>query len=322
MLLNDGVTSAVIQRIEPLESARIWRDWFGSAEAKMRVIRNVPDTTKLTKSAVKKARIWCAARRGRPVTRAYGGHYFSPQQSLWFDALRKSLPADEPARMVCLAALVAAASDCAAAPGHTAQPFQPTRTAKQYLHSAWSRDVPGRVKSTLFDLGKKHALRQGTAIVGDAAEVVQTLRQGDLVFIDPPYSGVHYSRFYHVLETLAEGACGKVTGTGRYPCATRRPKSDFSIKSRSLQAIEELFLGISERGASAIVTFPAHECSNGLSGALVTKAAKKYFDVEKKVVSSKFSTLGGTSGESATGSERAARKHAKELILQLRPKSQ
>ena len=161
---------------------------------------------------------WCSAQgRNWVITRAYGGHYFSPEQAVWFDALRYTLPDDKQQRAVALAALIQATSECAAAPGHTAQPFQPTKGAKPFLKDAWQRDVPTRVKNALLLLSATCAKKTGFAAVRDANRAARTLKQGDLVFVDPPYSGVHYSRFYHVLETIANGKCGTVSGTDDIP---------------------------------------------------------------------------------------------------------
>jgi adenine-specific DNA methylase len=140
------------------------------------------------------------------------------------------------------------------------------------------------------------------------------------VFIDPPYSGVHYSRFYHVLETITRGKCGPVSGTGRYPDASERPRSRYSVKTESADALEKLLKKVSEKQASAIITFPSHECSNGLSGTEAKRIAKQYFFVKTKTVHSKFSTLGGNRKTEGNGNGRAARQHARELILILSPK--
>ncbi len=48
--------------------------------------------------------------------------------------------------------------------------------------------------------GPMHAKTKGETIVGDALQIAKTLNRSDLVFVDPPYSAVQYSRFYHVLE--------------------------------------------------------------------------------------------------------------------------
>ncbi|QKZ13453.1 hypothetical protein HU175_12735 [Spirosoma sp. KUDC1026] len=80
---------------------------------------------------------------------------------------------------------------------------------------------------------------------------------------------MHYSRFYHVLESIARNEMVDVSGIGRYPAPEKRPKSEFSMKSKSGKALENIFSIIASRKASAIITFPANAASNGLSGAAV-----------------------------------------------------
>ncbi len=306
--------------VEAIDAQRLWKTWTSRA-LRLSASPTAPTCDKLTIAAVQKARKWCGDQQHLPITRAYGGHYFSPQQSISIDLLRAALPEAEPQRTVALAALIQAASQCVAAPGHTAQPFQPTETAMRYLQEAWERDVAARVQAGLSSLAEAFALREGTAKVGEANEAAEELRKGDVAFIDPPYSGVHYSRFYHVLETIAHGGCGDVSGVGRYPAEARRPKSRFSIKSQSHDALEYLLQTISSAGAKAIMTFPDHECSNGLSGEDVRDIAAEHFHVTERVVQSKFSTLGGSSSDAASGTtQRGGRRLAKELVLLLEPR--
>lgn len=307
------LAAAVIERCKPISAAHLWRNWRKRAE-RIRKRYSPPRTSKVTKPSVRIVRAWCA-KQDLPITRAYGGHYFGAEQSVWLDALRATLPESEPARTVALAALIQAASTCAASPGHTAQPFQPTKTAKRFLVEGWERDALQQTRNALKGLARVHAKRKGKAKAADANSVALTLGSRDLVFIDPPYSGVHYSRFYHVLETLARGRHEEVDGTGRYPKPDRRPRSQYSVKRESSSALEELLGRISSRGASAILTFPNAVCSNGLSGQLVREIAQRHFLVEEKLVESRFSTLGGTSG----ANHRPARQDVGELILLLRP---
>jgi adenine-specific DNA-methyltransferase len=268
----------------------------------------------LTREKVKKARNLCEKHKGAGlVWRSYGGYYFSPSQALVFDLLLKHLPKRNPARSVCLAALITAASRCVASPGHTAQPFKPTKGAKKFLQEAWSRNPLILANEALKRIAPRCAQRIGRAIVSDALEVAKHLRKDDLVIIDPPYSNVQYSRFYHVLETIATGQCGQVEGTGRYPSRKKRPQSPFSRKSQSKDAIENLLHRIARRGAAVIFTFPASESSNGLSGRLIEETARKWFRVSKKGIYTRFSTLGGNNNH------RSARKRLKELILSLTP---
>src|ERR1700676_3150246 len=126
-------------------------------------------------------------------------------------------------------------------------------------------------------------------------EAAKNVRAGAFVFIDPPYSGVQYSRFYHVLESVATGTPGEVSGSGRNPEASMRPQSKYSVKRGAKKAFVELLRKVAQNGARGILTFPSHECSNGLSGDIVRELARQPFQVTEKLVDSKFSTLGGAS---------------------------
>ncbi|MBI4326219.1 MAG: DNA adenine methylase [Chloroflexi bacterium] len=313
------LASAVLHRQARLDGRSLWLAWHRRAVTQV-AAHDVFTVPKLTQALVASCRAWSAAQADLPVTRAYGGHYFSPKQTVWIDALRSTLPAVEPARTTALAALIQAASQCAAAPGHTAQPFQPTPTAKRFLEEAWGKDVVARTRTALESLAEQFAQRLGQAAVGDANQAAEQLREGDLAFIDPPYSGVHYSRFYHVLETIAQGECGEVSGVGRYPAPGLRPRSKYSVISESANALDDLLKTIAARGARGVLTFPDHICSNGLSGQKVQELAKKHFRVTTQPVESRFSTLGGRGDDAKGEAGRVARKPAKELMLVLNPR--
>jgi adenine-specific DNA methylase len=312
------VTSAVVGRQRRLGWWKIWEKWEAQATRTFES-SGAPNSVDLTQAAVRNLRSWCSRQKSLPITKAYGGHYFSPQQAVWIDALRANLPTKNSPRIAALAALIQAASQCAAAPGHTAQPFQPTPTALPFLGEAWTRDIVTRTRQALSELAGICALQRGSANVADANGFARRLRESDLVFIDPPYSGVHYSRFYHVLETIAQGECGVVSGVGRYPDTKLRPRSRYSLKTESAVALDELLQIISSRGAKAILTFPNHDCSNGLSGEQVRKIARRHFSVKEQMVTSRFSTLGGNNGDGNKPHGRAPRRDAQELVLVLRP---
>lgn len=314
------LADAIIGRNSTFEWKPSYDRWYKRAESFISQVQ-VPAATSVTKKTVIQYRAWCAEQHDLPITQAYGGHYFSPTQAVWIDALRATLPTIEPARTVALAALIQAASQSAAAPGHTAQPFQPTKTAKRFLEDAWNREIPVRTRSSFEILANQCAQCIGSSRVADANAAAEELVEGDLVFLDPPYSGVHYSRFYHVLETIAQGWCGEVSGVGRYPAPVLRPRSSYSVTSESTAALDDLLETISLRGARAILTFPDHECSNGLSGDSVREISNRYFRVREKIVKSRFSTMGGTGNAQRNGEGlRSARHQADELILVLNPK--
>lgn len=312
------LAASVIERTEAITDFA-WADaWFRSARARITGHRDwgglKSHQARLgERSAAQAAEEAHAFDLGEryPISRAYGGHYFSPWQSAWLDALRTSLPIDPAYRNVGLAALIQAASRCAASPGHTAQPFKPNETAGPFLIEAWQRDLPAIVGTRLKEIAPRVAKIRGRAYCSNALEIADRAKPGDLAFVDPPYSGVHYSRFYHVLETVARGQVGTVTGIGRYPPTEERPSSSFSMKTQAEKAFDELLALLARRGAGVIITFPASKASNGLSGDDVKRLAAQHFYIEEEKVSSRFSTLGGDT------KHRAARQEADELILTL-----
>lgn len=317
------LAGAVTNRYGPLDPRDLMQDWLVRESAECKPWADLlhraehlcgPRVTPAT--FVKRARALCESEEGTGTTwRAYGGHYFSPTQAAHFDCLFATLPQEEPARAACHAALIMAASDCAASPGHTAQPFSPTPTATPFIVDAWARDPHQKVRQALDFLCPLFAKHKGATRVGNAVDLALELDASDLAFVDPPYSGVHYSRFYHVLETLARGTCGPVSGVGRYPSPLERPASAFSMKAQSGPALTRLLASLAKSGCRVVLTFPAGTCSNGLSGDSVCEEAEAVFRItEKKIIAGRFSTLGGN------GHHRQARHDSSELVLVLDPR--
>ena len=312
---------AVIGRTYPLNLQRIEEEWLTPTLRSAQRCRQWGPGERFdkpeSKTRVRDARRFCGREEGGPILSAYGGHYFSPRQALLIDRGLLGLPEREPNRSACRAALIAAAAYCAAAPGHTAQPFQPTSSALPYIRESWGRDPISYARKWLKLTSKHYAKTKGAAKVADANEVAEGLRATDLVIVDPPYSAVQYSRFYHVLEEIAsvgEREPHRISGVGRYPPLEERPSSDYSMISRSQDALEDLLETLSEAGCKAIITFPNERCSNGLSGTQIARIAGDQFEVKTKSVSGSFSTLGGNN------TIRAARHNSRELIISLNPK--
>lgn len=314
------LAKAIIGRVGKINAPLLWSNWHKRATAWMQE-HHPPKASRITKSFVIEARAWCAEKERLPITQAYGGHYYSPEQALWIDAFRGSLPIQEPAHTVALAALIQVASKCATAPGHTAQPLQPKRSSLPFFNDIWSWSITQLLKNTFEAISVQYALKVGETQVANANTVAKNLREGDLAFIDPPYSAVHYSRYYHVLETIAHGKPVDVSGKGRYPDTAHRPSSDYSILTKATDALDDLLCSLSAQGVRAIVTFPDDGRSNGLSGPAVIEIASQYFHVWQEVtVDSCFSTLGGTSSGTTLVAGRDARHKREELVVVLKPR--
>lgn len=314
-----ALADAVVTRTKPLDVDHLKSVWIGPGIRRRNDNRlwkkaSQLEDLRITRANVLAARELCTEPvRVGPVWNAYGGHYFSPKQALTFDYLLSRLPDDSSERSTCLAALIRAASRCAAAPGHTAQPFQPSRKANKAIAAAWWRDPIEEAVKALKDLAPRVAQLKGSVKTGDAHEEAEKIKKNSLVFVDPPYSAVQYSRFYHVLETIATYQRFSALGTGRYPPLTLRPQSEYSNRGTSHDALDCLLSRLAERECRVLVTFPAGESSNGLSGDGVVDIGTKYFRCDLKYVIGQFSTLGGNH------THRSPRHESRELILLLRP---
>lgn len=82
---------------------------------------------------------------------------------------------------------------------------------------------------------------------------------GGTVYADPPYAFVHYSRFYHAIETLVlydypaiQEKKGQVV-KGRY--REDRHQSPFCIRTTVADAFQKLFRGVSESGSSLVLSY-------------------------------------------------------------------
>lgn len=321
---------AVIERTEAFDPTPMIKHWFSVAK---RIVENVashfpnnlrsiePNLTEPSriKQVVLQSRKFCkdvlpvvfADFDGAwPISKAYGGYYYSPAQALVFDALRQSLPTDTAKRKVALAALVEAVSRAAAAPGHTAQPFQPTESSAKYIIEAWTRDPWKLVQVAIEEIAGRSAISLGKGVVGDFKKTISRLSEGDLVFADPPYSGVHYSRFYHALETVTRGAEFEPEGRGRYPSIENRPSSAFSQKSNARNAAQELLTTCASKRATLVLTFPTSGASNGLDASDFMELGGSLFStIRVEEVQTDFSTLGGNK------KHRAARRVCSESII-------
>jgi len=314
------LTRAVIQRSRALDGVSTWDKWNDRTRtylSNMSGVRAARDFQLARWETARVASVKFARKMSSScddsLVRAYGGYYLSPLQAMYVAALRASAPDTEPERSITIAALVRAVSSCSASPGHTAQPFGPTIRSAPHLFAAWRKDLLATTRNVLLQISPIHARVAGRCEVEDAKESVRHTRSSDLVFLDPPYSDVQYSRFYHVLESVAMGICGEVAGAGRYPPRIERPQSAYSRRSDSERAMLELLDRLSDTGARVMVTFPS-VATNGLTASKIRVMAKKGFAVRSHHVAGKFSTLGGN------GTHRPARLESDEFVMVLEPR--
>lgn len=329
---SEILANAVIKRDAPIVDMAPFHRWINHSLEHARknkawsLAKKISESSIFSVLTVENARKLGTEFNSRgPVFNAYAGHYFSPEQALTIDYLLKYLPEEDPYRTVAHAAIIQSASVCVTAPGHTAQPFNPHNEAGlKSIRGGWDIDICVNVVKRINEISLMHSNIKGKALVMDALDFLPLLKHDDLVFVDPPYTKVHYSRFYHVLETIARNEKFKVDGVGRYPALENRPLSSFSKKTTITQSIKKLLEGIRNAEARCIFTFPAQLASNGLSGNDILEEAKTMFECKTEIVRKKFSTLGGyaksKTDDNRHGAPRPAKQDVGELIILMYPK--
>jgi len=220
-----------------------------------------------------------AWRRGRnvadaeaPLTSFYAGSYFGVRQALHLDSIRLALSRLEgclPGSWLhagATTALMHAASMAVHSAGkHFAQPLKARAANATFLDRRLLSDrafsIPDAFRSAcatinqtapLKDMGHRTIRAEAEAYIGESKA------SQALYYLDPPYTAQQYSRFYHVLETIATSAMpampiGSAPTSGLYPAD--RYKSAFSSRRQAPKALAQILEGVATKGAIAIVSY-------------------------------------------------------------------
>jgi adenine-specific DNA methylase len=212
------------------------------------------------------------------ATLAFGGVYFSYAQAIRLDALHHAASLEaEPRRPLLIAAMLGVASDVVNTVGKQfAQPirlFDKLGRAKPLLIQRTLRDrsllvldmfveVLARWRAALLADGAGHRVLRS-----DVDAFIASDAEWDAAYADPPYTIDHYSRFYHVLETLARRDRPTLSRMrkGGIPTIMRglyrddRFQSDFCVPSKAPDAFYRLFAGVAKRGVPLVLSYSGHE---------------------------------------------------------------
>jgi adenine-specific DNA-methyltransferase len=226
----------------------------------------------------------------------YSGTYWSFEQCAWIDAIRKSAEKykDEKIYYAILSSLMYAMSYSTQSTGHFAQ-YRDGNSV-----DAMKNIIIYRLKN-VFDLFSKkleelvnsldNHLKKITTTTFPFEKCLKNIPQKSTVYADPPYASVHYSRFYHVLETLVKYDYPELEFKGRY--RGDRHQSPFSQKSKAIQAFKELFEGIIQANCQMLLSYSG---SGVVPIEIIISLAKQYFfdgyEIEVKEVEHKHSTMG------------------------------
>jgi len=213
----------------------------------------------------------------RLCTLVFSHGYFGLAQSIDIDSVRFAIDKAREDRTTSASdalwlrlALLQTASRVAATPGHFAQYLRPASAATTARITAYRRRPVWewflRDVEVLRPYGTMTWRRGNSVSRRDALELAEEGADGPagpaIFYADPPYSKEHYSRFYHVLETLERYDYPIAVGVGRY--RPDRFRSDFAVGTIVRQAMDRLFAAIAGRGGRLLFSYPS-------SGLLITR---------------------------------------------------
>ena len=115
-----------------------------------------------------------------------------------------------------------------------------------------------------------------------------------MIYADPPYTYDHYSRFYHVYETLVRYDYPESIGIGRY--RPDRFRSTFSLRAQVADQIDQLVESCSLIGAELVLSYPENGLLKDSKAAIGSMLLKHYSRYEAYEIEHFHSSLGGSKG--------------------------
>ncbi|WP_406240097.1 DNA adenine methylase (plasmid) [Acetobacter orientalis] len=222
-----------------------------------------------------------------PITSVYAGTYFGIRQALTLDTIlqivenRLQKGSISPWQYTAFkTSLMHAASLAVHSAGkHFAQPLTRSTSSGTLLAGRIISDRKINIEQKFSDGCEAISLihpdgSDGHSVkIGPAEEIIAQEDPHKLYYLDPPYTAQQYSRFYHILETLADDGIPKLpkdtpASTGLYP--EKRYKSAFSARSKAPAAFDKLISNIASQGASAVISYSASSAESNGNARMIT----------------------------------------------------
>lgn len=193
-------------------------------------------------------------------TKDYSGTYWSSEQCTWIDGYRKVAEEYRETDLfyLIMASLMFAMSYNSQSTGHYAQyrVAENEKSMKDILIYR-NKDISSffiRKFIDLINFSREIPNAQPKQFASTDFEVcLNNIRDFSTVYADPPYAFVHYSRFYHALETLVRYDYPEVKYKGRY--RTDRHQSPFSIKTQAPEAFRKMFRLTKEKHSNLVLSY-------------------------------------------------------------------
>ena len=247
------------------------------------------------------------------ISRYYGGVYFSYRQAVQIDLILEAISTyiKKENRDLFLAALLSTASDVVGTVGkHFAQPIK-ARDSKGVIKVAvYNKAVKDKTLDVfeLYNMWLQRYIRlpkssnEHIAIQGDYMDCLRALSDNvKTIYADPPYTRDHYSRFYHVLETITLRDMPELSITnihGDYHVSNGiyrndRHQSPFCIKSQAPDAFKAMFEYAASTKRNLLLSYSPYDETKKTHPRVVTIQqlitwAKDYFSLVEVVSAGSF----------------------------------
>lgn len=185
----------------------------------------------------------------------YSDTYFSANQCVEIDSIRYAINYinDMDIKNLYLVALMNAMCVCEATSGHFAQylPSNHPRLQKIKNKSIWDEFLKkcNDFKKIVFSKFDNKCFNLNYEKLIELPEFDDV----NLVYIDPPYTGEQYSRFYHVLETICKYDNPELEFKGLY--RTDRFTSPFSLRTKAFNEFDKLFSILASKGKKIVLSY-------------------------------------------------------------------
>ncbi|SER16904.1 adenine-specific DNA-methyltransferase [Neolewinella agarilytica] len=232
-------------------------------------------------------------------TKYFSGTYWSFDQCLWIDAL-SSVARSKPYKNTFLAdyiigCLMFSMAYCSQSTGHYAQYRDVTKDNLSDILMYRKKKILPLFESKFKSLaqyfnGCNNTEHDHQTTNYDFREALKYIEPNSIVYADPPYQFVHYSRFYHALETLVKYDYPEVKFKGRY--RTDRHQSDFCIKSKVRGAFTDLFANVASADSSLVLSYSETGMISFDDLLRLAKETMKGYKVEVRELDYIHSTMG------------------------------
>lgn len=185
----------------------------------------------------------------------YSDTYFSKKQCEEIDSIRFAIEQVKLAekRWLYLIALMNAMCVCQSTSGHFAQylPADHPRLIKIRSKSIWEEFIKkcDDFNNLIFSKYENKSFNMDYKDLIESSE----FRDVKVVYVDPPYTGEQYSRFYHVLETVCRYDSPQLEFKGLY--RKDRYMSNLSMRKKAFDEFDSLLKALSEKGKKVVLSY-------------------------------------------------------------------